>query len=58
MANGLSKNTFKQFKDIAKAWIQIGKCIYIQQIPGYIKIKENEIVNRKAKKYSKLALAS
>lgn len=58
MANGSSKNTFKQFREIAKAWIQTDKRISIQQISRYMRIKENKIADGKAKKYLKPALDS
>ncbi len=55
MANGSSQNTFKQIRDLAKAWIQTGKRMSIQWIPGHTEIEGNEIADGEAKKYSKLA---
>ena len=49
-----SQNTFKQFRYLAKAWIQTGKRMSIEWIPGNAGIEENKIADGKAKKYSKL----
>ena len=58
VANGSSQNTFKQFRDLAKAWNQTGKRMSIQWIPGHTGIEGNEIADREAKKYLKLAPTS
>lgn len=50
VANGSSQNTFKQFRDLAKGWIQTGKRMSIQWIPGHTGIEGNEIADGEAKK--------
>ena len=49
-----SQEAFAQFRDLAKSWLQSGKELTVQWVPGHAGIEENELADRKAKKYAKL----
>ena len=55
--NGIPKSSsqkaFKQFRDLAKGWLQTGKELTVQWIPGHAGIEGNELADQKAKKYAK-----
>lgn len=50
-----NQSAFRQFKDLAKGWLQTSKELIIQWIPGYAKYEKNKLANQKAKKYTKLS---
>lgn len=54
---GSSQGAFKNFRDVAKIWLQSGKRLTVQWIPAHTGILENEIADREAKKYAKIAIA-
>lgn len=53
---GSSQAAFKKFRDIAKIWLQSGKRLTVQWIPAHTGILGNEIADREAKKYAKIAI--
>ena len=48
-----SPKAFRQFRDLAKDWLQTGKELTVQWVPGYAGIERNELANQEAKKYAK-----
>lgn len=52
-----SQKASRQFRDLAKGWLQTGKELTVQWIPGHAGIEGNELANQEAKKYAKLPLA-
>lgn len=54
---GSSQAAFKKFRDVAKIWLQSGKRLTVQWIPAHTGILGNEIADREAKKYAKIAIA-
>ena len=53
-----SQNVFRQFRDLAEGWLQTGKELTVQWIPGHTGIEGNELANQEAKKYAKLPSAA
>lgn len=51
---GSSQETFRQFRSLAKGWLQAGKTMTIQWIPSRAGIEGNELANKEAKKQAKL----
>ena len=54
---GSSQVAFKKFRDVAKIWLQTRKKLTVQWIPAHTEILGNEIADREAKKYAKIAIA-
>ena len=61
-AGGIPKSSnqkvFRQFRDLAEGWLQTGKELTVQWIPGHTGIEGNELANQEAKKYAKLPSAA
>ena len=53
-----NQKAFRQFRDLAKGWLQTGKELTVQWIPGHAGIEGNELANQEAKKYAKLPPAA
>ena len=51
---GSSQETFKQFRSLAKGWLQAGETMTVQWIPNHAVIKGNELADKEAKKQAKL----
>ena len=51
---GSSQKAFRQFRDLAKGWLQTGKELTVQWIPGHAEIEGNILANQEANKYAKL----
>ncbi len=48
-----SQKAFRQFRDLAEGWLQTGKELTAQWVPGHAGIEGNELANQEAKKYAK-----
>lgn len=48
VVNGSSQNAFRQFRDLARSWIQNDKRMSVQWIPGHAGIEGNEIADGEA----------
>ena len=53
-----SQKAFRQFRDLAEGWLQTGKELTVQWIPGHAEIEGNELADQEAKKYAKRAPAA
>ena len=51
---GFSQETFKQFRNLAKGWLQTGKEMTVQWTPSHAGIEGNELADKEAKRHSKL----
>ena len=51
---GSCQDNFKQFRNLAKEWLQTGKEMTVQWIPSHAGIEGNEMADKEAKKHSKL----
>ncbi len=45
---GFNQRVFRKFRDAAKTWLQTGKQMTVQWIPGHTEIEENEIADKEA----------
>ena len=50
---GSSQEIFRQFREAAKGWLQGGKGLSVQWIPGHMNIEGNEIADKEVRKYAK-----
>ena len=48
-----SQEIFRQFREAAKGWLQGGKGLSVQWIPGHMNIEGNEIADKEVRKYAK-----
>lgn len=55
--NGSSQAGFARFKEIARHWVQQGKKMTVQWVPGHMGIQGNEKAGIEAKKYANILLA-
>ena len=53
-----SQKVFRQFRDLAEGWLQTGKELTVQWIPGHAGIEGNELADQEAKKCAKVPLAA
>ena len=53
-----SQKVFRQFRDLAEGWLQTGKEMSVQWIPGHTGIEGNELADQEAKKHAKLPPAA
>lgn len=51
---GSSQEIFKQFRILAKEWLQTGKKMTVQWIPSHVGIEGNELADKEARKQTKL----
>ena len=55
---GSSQKVLRQFRDLAEGWLQTGKELSVQWIPGHTGIEGNELADQEAKKQAKLPPAA
>lgn len=53
-----SQKVFKQFRDLAEGWLQTGKEMSVQWIPGHTGITESKLADQEVKKHAKLPPAA
>ena len=53
-----SQKVFRQFRDLAEGWLQTGRELTVQWIPGHAGIEGNELADQLAKKCAKVPLAA
>ncbi len=56
--NGSSQGTFQRFRDFAKGWLNSGRRLTVQWIPGHSGILGNEIADIEAKRQAKMSSAA
>ncbi len=58
ISKSTSQKIFRQFKDLAKDWLQTGEELSFQYILGHTGIEGNRLADQKVKKYTKVPLAA
>lgn len=53
-----SQKVFRQFRDLAEGWLQTGKEMSVQWIPGHTGITESKLADKEVKKHAKLPPAA